>query len=246
MANDRPNPTEPAGAPKTLRRAILEAGADLLQDTAPLKEFDIYVVGFHCARHEPSMQMEAHHYCRQVNSDLLQCVIFDGNTADANLIGIEYIISERLFEGLPDDEKPFWHPHNYEILSGTLVAPGLPDIAEKAFLKLLMNSYGKTWHLWHTGRHDGPPGDRLPLGEAKLMWSFNRDGELDELLLLNRDRLMGIDSAKKQREREDLAQYAHPQHGVNTLREAFPDAARRPPPGVEDVADDANLAREAP
>ncbi len=37
--------------------------------------------------------MEAHHYCRVVNDDLLQCVLFDGNTRDANLIGIEYIIS---------------------------------------------------------------------------------------------------------------------------------------------------------
>lgn len=32
---------------------------------------------------------------------------------------------------------------------------GLPAAAEKAMLKLLMNSYGKTWHFWRTGRHDG-------------------------------------------------------------------------------------------
>jgi hypothetical protein len=44
-----------------------------------------------------------------------------------------------------------------------------------------MNSYGKTWHTWHTGRHDGEPGDALPLGDPKLMWSFNRDGEADEM-----------------------------------------------------------------
>src|SRR5918912_665692 len=130
MTEPRERPLTPAGEPKTLKRAILEAGADLLQDTTPVK------------------QMEAHHYCHQVNADLLQCVLFDGNTKTANLIGIEYIISERLFASLPQDEQDYWHPHNYEILSGSLVAPGLPDAAEKAFLKLLMNSYGKTWHLW--------------------------------------------------------------------------------------------------
>jgi hypothetical protein len=27
----------------------------------------LYVAGLHCARHEPSMHMEAHHHCRQVN-----------------------------------------------------------------------------------------------------------------------------------------------------------------------------------
>jgi hypothetical protein len=72
------------------------------------------------------MQMEAHHYCHQVNADLLQCVLFDGNTEDANLIGIEYIISERLFASLPPEEQAFWHPHNYEILSGSLVALAYP------------------------------------------------------------------------------------------------------------------------
>jgi len=122
----REPPVTPAGDGRSPWRAALEAGAALIQDTAPLKDFDIYVAGLHCGHLEPDMQMEAHHFCRQVNQDFLQCVIFDGNTKDANLIGIEYIISERLFDGLPADEQELWHPHNYEILSGQLVAPGLP------------------------------------------------------------------------------------------------------------------------
>jgi Protein of unknown function (DUF1264) len=122
--NQRPSRVTPAGEGQSLWRTTLEAGARLLQDTTPLKDFDIYVAGLHCAKHEPGMQMEAHHYCRQVNQDLLQCVLFDGNGRDANLIGIEYIISERLFGTLPESEKPYWHPHNYEILSGQLAALG--------------------------------------------------------------------------------------------------------------------------
>ena len=35
---------------------------------------------------------------------------------EANLIGIEYIVSERVFDSLPEAEKPYWHPHNYEVL----------------------------------------------------------------------------------------------------------------------------------
>jgi hypothetical protein len=114
--------TDPAGGRKTIKQALLETGADFLQDTAPVSQFDIYVAGFHCAKGRPDMQMHAHHYCRQINADLMQCVLFDGNTADANLISIEYIVSERLFETLPSDERRFWHPHNFEVLSGTLVA----------------------------------------------------------------------------------------------------------------------------
>ncbi|WP_218105956.1 DUF1264 domain-containing protein [Micromonospora citrea] len=98
--------------------------------------------------------------CRQVNDDFLQCVLFDGNTAEANLIGVEYIVSERLYGTLPRDERRFWHPHNYEVLGGSLIAPGLPEPAERALMAMLMNSYGKTWHTWHTGRLDTGPDDR--------------------------------------------------------------------------------------
>jgi Protein of unknown function (DUF1264) len=234
----RESPVRPAGSGRSPWRAVLEAGASILQDTAPLGDFDIYVVGLHCARDDPAMQMEAHHYCRQVNQDLLQCVLFDGNTRDANLIGIEYIISERLFDTLPDDEKPNWHPHNYEILSGQLAAPGLPEVAERAFLKELMNSYGKTWHTWHTGRHDGEPGDRLPLGPPMLMWSFNRDGEADEALKHDLQQHMKIDEAENRRRRDGFADLAHPQHGVDAMASCFPGS--QPLPGV------VNVGRESP
>jgi hypothetical protein len=217
----REPPVAPAGGGRSAWRTALEAGAALLQDMTPLKDFDIYVAGLHCARHDAGMQMEAHHFCRQVNQDLLQCVIFDANTKDANLIGIEYIISERLFETLPEDERPSWHPHNYEILSGQLVAPGLPEVAERAFMKELMNSYGKTWHTWHTGRHDGEPGDRLPLGDAMLMWSFNRDGEADERLKRDFTQAMHVDEAGTREHRSGLREQAHPQQGVDTMAGEF-------------------------
>jgi len=44
---------------------------------------------------------------------------------------VEYIISRRLYEGLPDDEKRFWHSHVYEVSTApvghclSLLAPGL-------------------------------------------------------------------------------------------------------------------------
>jgi hypothetical protein len=233
MAHERPSPLTPAGGSPGLRKRVLAKGADLLQTSAPLKHFDIYVVGFHCAKEDPSMQMEAHHFCRQATDDLLQCAIFDGNTADANLIGIEYIISERLFDALPPEEKGYWHPHNFEILSGQLIAPGLPDAAERAYLETLMNSYGKTWHTWHTGRHDGrgEPGHPLPYGDPMLMWSFNREGECDEHLKQDRDTKMGLDPEHKKRDRAGLAARAHPQHGVDLLKPAFP-GAQPEPPGV--------------
>jgi Protein of unknown function (DUF1264) len=230
---ERRSPVSPAGESKGAWLAVLEQGAHLLQETTPLKGFDVYVVGFHCAKDQPDMQMEAHHYCKVVNDDLLQCVLFDGNTREANLIGVEYIVSEELFASLPDDERPRWHPHNFEVLSGQLCAPGLPDAAEKAFLTRLLNSYGKTWHTWHTGRHDGPPGDRLPLGEPVLMWSFNREGECDEALKEDRNRVMGLDVERKREQRRSLVERAHPQEGVDAMADQFTGTV--PVPGVVDA-----------
>lgn len=232
-------PTEPAvappGATPTAATRTLEAGARALQGTAPLRDMDIHIVGFHPMKDDPSMQMEAHHYCRQVNEDFAQCALFDGDTVQANLTGIEYIISERVFAQLPEDERAYWHPHNGEILSGQLLAPGLPEVAERALMRQKINSYGKTWHTWHS-RHGTEPGDALPLGPAALAWSFNRDGEVDPALLADRDRRTGIDSAQRRQAREDLRALAHPQAGIDTLQHHFPDAT--PIPGVRDIAAD--------
>lgn len=237
----RESPIQPAGTGKGARLASLEQGASLVQQATPLKDFDVYVVGFHPAKDDPGVQMEAHHYCRVVNDDLIQCVLFDGNARDANLIGVEYIVSERLFETLPEPERDYWHPHNFEILSAQLVAPGLPDAAEKALMKQLLNGYGKTWHTWHTGRRDGEPGHSLPLGAPMLMWSFNRERECDESLQRHRNRAMDIDMEKKHRDRQDLVSLAHPQWGVDDLRDQFMDT--EPIPGVADVSEPGQLAR---
>lgn len=222
---------KPPGEDKTVKTRALEVGAKALQRDSPLGPMDIYLVGFHPMKDHPEHQMEAHHFCHQVNQDFAQCTLFDGNGRNASLTGIEYIISEKLFETLPEDERKYWHPHNAEILSGQLVAPGIPAVAEKALMKDKMNSYGKTWHVWNTGTM-GQTGDKLPLGPPMLAWSFNRDGEAKPGLVEQRDKKMDINSAEKRRQRADLQSLAKPQSGVDDLKSAFPQA--KAIPGVVD------------
>jgi hypothetical protein len=231
----QPKPV-PAGEAKSGKTLVLEAGAKALQSNLPLKPFDIYLVGFHPMKERPDLQMEAHHYCHQVTEDFAQCVLFDGNTKDANLNGIEYIISEKLFSPLPDEEKKYWHPHNGEILSGQLVAPNLPAVAEKSLMKSKMNSYGKTWHLWNTG-HPGMQPDNLPLGPAMLAWSFSRDGEALPGLVEKRDKQMGVSSGNKRKQRSDLQKMAKPQAGVDALKGKFD----RPTQDIPGVVDQKNI-----
>jgi hypothetical protein len=223
---------EPEGDGKSAKTEVLELGAKVLQTDAPLEGMDVYLVGFHPMKDDPMHQMEAHHFCRQVNEDFAQCALFDGNAATANLNGIEYIISEKLFESLPRDERRFWHPHNYEILSGQLVAPGVPAVAEHELMKGKMNSYGKTWHVWNTGSM-GEHADALPLGEPKLAWSFNRDGEAKPGLLERRDRALEVETSEIRERRRDLTPLAKPQAGVDALKDGF-DAPTQSIPGVVD------------
>ena len=232
--NTPPQNAATPGTPRTVETAALEAGADLLQAKAPVASIAMYLNGFHVSKDDPEMQMEAHHYCNQVNQDLAQCVLFDGNTADARLMGIEYIVSSTLYATLPPDEKAYWHPHNYEILSGQLRMPGLAAPLEKQALKTKINSYGKTWHTWMTGLQNRPS-DPLPLGPPHLQWSMNRDGEVAPELLAARDKRFGFDTVATRQQRSDLVLLTRPQAGVDTLAEHFPSA--RPIPGVADNGD---------
>ena len=219
-----------------------------MQAKAPVEKIAMYLNGFHVSKADPTMQMEAHHYCNQANEDMAQCVLFDGNTAEARMMGVEYIISEKLYTTLPAEEKAYWHPHNYEILSGQLRMPGLPDVAEKEALKGKINSYGKTWHTWMTGMH-GKQADPLPFGPPHLQWSFNKDGEDVPGMVADRDKRMDFNTADERKDRTDLASLGEAARrsrrdvGVLSERETYSwrydngDAATRPVPtfGMKDA-----------
>jgi hypothetical protein len=63
--------------------------------------------------------MEAHHHVSQLNEDVHQAIIFDGNGEDAKIMGVEYIVSAKVFKTLDDEEKKLWHSHRYEVKSGS-------------------------------------------------------------------------------------------------------------------------------
>ena len=192
------SPAALPGQPKQADSRLLEAGAKLLQAKTPLQAMNLYLDGFHRYSDDEGHQMEAHHYCAQLNEDFHQCVIFDGNTREARLIGIEYIISERLFRSLPADEKKLWHSHRYEVTSGTLIAPHLPVTAEHELMKKVITTYGKTWHTWDTHEHE------LPLGIPQLMMAFTDDGQLRPELVADRDRRFGVSTAQRRQDRQSI------------------------------------------
>ncbi|UOQ71310.1 OBAP family protein [Hymenobacter cellulosilyticus] len=197
--NNTRSPVEAPGADKSAKTRVLEAGADVLQGKEPLQKLNMYLDGFHFYNGALGQQMEAHHFCAKLNEDVTQCVIYDGNGPDAKIMGIEYIVSRKLFEQLPAEEKPLWHSHAHEVKSGTLVAPGIPDVAEHELMEQLVSTYGKTFHTWHTDRDK-----TLPLGTPLLMMGFTKDGQIDTNMVAQRDKRLGISSKQKRQQRADI------------------------------------------
>lgn len=180
-----------------LHRA-LDLASGLMQPKYPLAAMSTYLNGFHMYADEMGRQVEATHLCIHLRHDLHQCVIFDRNAPGARLIGIEYIISEERFRDLPDDEKRLWHSHHYEVKSGVLVAPGVPEIAEHAYFSDLVSTYGKTFHTWQYDRDD------FPYGIPRLMMAFTDDGQAEEALIHDRDRELGVSTSHKRENRADI------------------------------------------
>jgi hypothetical protein len=197
--NNTSSSVQSPGDDASIKTRALEAGATLLQDNGPVSMLNTYVDGFHFYNGDMKKQMEAHHYCAILNEDFIQCIIYDGNVEKAKLMGIEYIISAKLFRTLPTEEKALWHSHVHEVKSGQLIAPGIPEVAEHELMEKLVGTYGKTLHTWHTdAQHE------VPLGLPKIMMGFTADGQTDQQMVAERDSRMKVDSEYKRKLRADI------------------------------------------
>lgn len=157
----------------------------------------LYLCAFHVAKENPKFQLIAHHYCAPQKGDVHQCVIYDSRKPDSKLLGVEYIVSDETYRSLPEEEKKYWHPHAYEILSGQLMAPDAPDLGDEMLVGLI-TTWGKTWHTWRD------PSTTVPLGEPLLMWSSNGDNQVDPALVSQRDAEFGVSTDQVRQRRKEM------------------------------------------
>jgi hypothetical protein len=172
--------------------------------TGPADGLHAHFCGIHVAKHDPKIQMIVQHYCGPANG-LHQCLLFDSSAKDAKLIGVEYIIPDEAFRKLDDREKIYWHPHTYEVLAGGLIAPTMKPDDEMAFMKVILTTWGKTWHTWPD------PTTTVPLGEPMLMWAVTGDGQLAEEVIARRDKQFGVKVEKIREKRTKEIGFAVPQ-----------------------------------
>lgn len=190
----------------SIQTTLLTTGASLVQNFAPVKQVCAHLNAFHVYASDPTRSVEANHYCSHLNEDVRQCLLYDSADANARLIGVEYMVSPKVFETLPDDEKRLWHSHVYEVKSGMLIMPKpntVPDLlwekAETKEMETVIGWYGKIYHLWQVDR-----GDKLPLGEPQLMVSFTDDSQVPMEKLKERNERYHIDQKHKAEIRKHL------------------------------------------
>ncbi|KAF8498352.1 DUF1264-domain-containing protein [Gautieria morchelliformis] len=179
-----------------------------IMDFKPVNAVHQHLCAFHSYAVDQTRQVEAHHFCTHLTPDFHQCIIYDSDAPDAKLLGIEYIVSEKVFSTLPENERVYWHSHKYEVESGLLqlhvksmVSGLVTDPAEKPAMLELQRTYGKTIHTWQI---DTSPD--LPLGPPSLMMSFTADGQVRQDLVHARDTRTGQDTLERRLLRQ---QYLH-------------------------------------
>jgi hypothetical protein len=185
---------------------ILQIPAGVRQETTPVQQLDLYLTGFHVDPSRPAVQGAAYYYCQQLTAEFAQCPIYSANSRDARLIGVEYIISPRLFHSFPAEEQRLWHSHTYEVRAGLLIAPGLPQEAEHKLMQHLASTYGKTWYLWQGDEESLPVGHtpHTPMGHASVMQSPTKEGQLKPALVEERDRRFNVAVNELRQQRADI------------------------------------------
>jgi len=194
-----------AGPPITVKDTILETGASATQSFAPIKAICAHLNAFHVYASDTSRSVEANHYCTHLSADVRQCLIYDTPTNPARLIGVEYMVTPRVYEQLDEEERKLWHSHDYEVRSGMLIMPNphvpnaIWEIAETAEMKEIVGLYGKTYHFWQVDR-----GDAVPLGKPELMMSFTSDEQVPWTKLKDRDERYGVETSQKKTARTEV------------------------------------------
>ena len=168
------------------------------QAVNPTDEYKMHICAFHIAKDNPDIVIETQHYCAPLRDGVFQCILYETtNEKKPKLLGVEYVITDELYQKLPANEKNYWHPHDYEVREGLLALIDAPKDVDEQTMQILVKTWGKTWHTWPD------PSTELPLGAPRLMWSATKAGEIPEKMIKERDQRWSINTSKLKAERDE-------------------------------------------
>lgn len=132
----------------------------------PLSGYTIHVTAPHIMDGEVIGPF--HHYCKSVNDDVIQCILFDSTSPNARLVEVEYMVSKELVSKvIPKwSHSKNWHDHKQEIETGRVAVLNPTDPKERQDLvDYVSKTDGIIFHLW-------PKGAPIPDGSVMIAQSI--------------------------------------------------------------------------
>jgi len=157
-----------------------------------VSDFTITMADLHFYAGNLKHQYIAVHYCANINPDFVQCMLFNAEDKDQHIIGTEFVITKPLFDALPEEEKPLWHSHVYEVKSGLLIMLNQsPDEEQKSY-DWILGTYGKVIDVWNDGK-------KMPTGAPQLGMALANDDQVDWHMADKQDKVLGLKTTHKER-----------------------------------------------
>lgn len=131
----------------------------------PLEGYTIHVTAPHVMDGE--IVGPFHHFCKPINSDVIQCILFESDEPNARMTEVEYMVSKKLARSVIPGWSHLqnWHDHKQEIETGrvAIVNPSDPK-AQKELAEYVSDTDGIIFHLW-------PKGAPIPDGSVGIAQS---------------------------------------------------------------------------
>lgn len=118
----------------------------------PLSGYNIHVTAPHMMDGEVIGPF--HHFCKPINADVIQCILFESDQPNARLTEVEYMVSKKLARSaIPKwSHRANWHDHKQEIETGrvAIINPSDPK-QQKRLAEYVAKTDGIIFHLWPKG-----------------------------------------------------------------------------------------------
>ena len=85
----------------------------------------------------------SHHYITNVTDDVLLAQLYESESEDARPVAIEYIVTKKAYDKLPQKIKKLYHIHKPEVDRGEISLPGMPPEDAKKTLEFVASTYGR-------------------------------------------------------------------------------------------------------
>lgn len=128
--------------------------------TSPASGWTIHIDALKHFKNHPDEV--AHHWCRSIGGDSLQCQIYASDDPNAPMVATELIVPTATWKAFPASEQQYWHYHRTEIPKVSAKMPDVSADEAKAMVAKLQETYGKVYVIWD------PMDSKEPVGTPSI------------------------------------------------------------------------------